>query len=428
MASENASCNSCEAPRASRRAWLALGALMTVGTIVGSFFWSKPVDLSERFQTGLEAVQRGDWKTVRLCVHRLLQDDEHRANAAVLQAYEQLAFGQSEEAFVTFSQATTDPDTRELAYHEAATILYEAGQFSRTILMCRQVLAWNSARTDSQRLLAAAYYDIGAMVSAINTLKVVAEQQPNDHRPHYMEASILHDFERFEDAALAYGEAAKRVPQDAPARDEILVGWGECLVRLRRHAEAIEVMEPASSGPAADAQRAVALFALRQPDAALNAARSALTRRPHLPEAVAVAAQCYGHNGDVKRGIALLQDAADFHPHELELHLRLADMLGADGQVDAALEHRTIAATISAYRRDFSHKQQALVHNDEDANLRFEIAQLAEQLGKIEIARSWLHAAVGMASVTDEIRSFWQQFQKRHPPARDSESPAVRRA
>jgi len=141
-----------------------------------------------------------------------------------------------------------------------------------------------------------------------------------------------------------------------------------------------------------------------------------------------VAAQCYEHNGDVERGIALLQEAADVHPHELELHLRLADMLSADGQVDAALEHRTTAATISAYRRDFSHKQQALVHNDEDANLRFEIAQLAEQLGKIEIARSWLHAAVGMASVTDEIRSFWQQFQKRHPPAQDSDSTAARGA
>lgn len=396
-------------------------------TIVGSVFWPKRADLSERYQIGLEAVQRGDWKTARLCAHRLFQDDEHRAHAAVLQGYEQLAAGQSEAAFVTFSDATKDPDTRELAYHEAATILYEAGQFSRAILMCRQVLEWNSGRTDSQRLLAAAYYDIGAMVSAINTLKIVADQQPNDHRPHYMEASILHDFERFDDAALAYGEAAKRVPQDAAARDEILVGWGECLVRLRRHAEAIEVMEPASSGPDADAQRAVALFALRQPDAALNAAESALTRQPHHPEAVGVAAQCYERNGDVERGIALLREAADLHPHELELHLRLADMLGANGQVDAALEHRTIAATISAYRRDFSHKQQALVHNDDDANLRFEIAQLAERLGKIEIARTWLRAAVGMATATDEIRSFWQQFQERHPPVQKSNSTAVRR-
>ena len=426
MAPEITSHNSGEASWASRRVWLALVVLVTIGTIVGSVFWPKPIDLSERFQTGLEAVQRGDWNTVRLCAHRLLQDDEHRAHAALLQAYEQLAFGQSEAAFVTFSEATSNPDTRELAYHEAASILYEAGQFSRTILMCRQVLEWNSGRTDSQRLLAAAYYDIGAMVSAINTLKVVAEQQPNDHRPHYMEASILHDFERFEDAAIAYEEAAKRVPQDSPARDEILVGWGECLVRLRRHAEAIEAMDPASSGPEVDAQRSVALFALRQPDAALRAAESALTRQPHHPEAVAVASQCYERNGDVERGIALLREAADLHPHELEVHLRLADMLGANGQLDAALEHRTIAATISEYRRDFSHMQQAMVHNDDDANLRFEIAQLAEQLGKIEIARSWLRAAVGMASATDEIRSFWQQFHERHPPAQNADSTVVR--
>ena len=406
--------------------WLALVALAMIGTLAYSVFWPRPIDLAERFQAGLDAVERGDWKTVRLCAHRLLQDDEHHAHAALLQAYEQLALGQSEEAFVTFSKATSEPETRELAYHEAATILYEAGQFSQTILMCRQVLEWNSARTDSQRLLAAAYYDIGAMVSAINTLKVVAEQQPNDHRPHYMEASILHDFERFDDAVLAYEEAAKRVPQDSIAKDEILLGWGECLVQLRCHAEALIAMEPASSGPEVDAQRAVALFALRQLDTALKAAESALTRRPHLPEAVAVAAQCYEHSGDVERGIALLQEAADLHPHEVELHLRLADMLGANGHLAAALDHRKKAATISEYRREFSNKQQALVHNDDDANLRFEIAQLAERLGKIEIARSWLQAAVGMARATDEIRSAWQQFQERHPPARDPDSTIVR--
>ena len=158
----------------------------------------------------------------------------------------------------------------------------------------------------------------------------------------------------------------------------------------------------------------------------MTAAESALTRQPHHPEAVGVAAHCYERNGDVERGIALRREAANLHPHELEVHLRLADMLGANGQLDAALEHRTIAATISEYRRDFSHMQQAMVHNDDDANLRFEIAQLAEQLGKIEIARSWLRAAVGMASATDEIRSFWQQFQERHPPAQNSDSTVVR--
>lgn len=406
-----------DARQSSRGVWIWLVALAVVGVIVGVAMWPRSIDLAERFQTGLEAVQRGDWRTVRLSAHQLQQDDDHQAHACLLQGYDLRAAGRSEEAFVTFSKANSNPETRQLAYHEAASILYEAGQFGQSILMCRQVLEWNSARTDTQRLLAAAYYDIGAMVQAVDTLQVVTDQQPDDFRPHYMQASILHDFERFDDAALAYEQASTRLPQDSTARDEVLAGWGECLVRLRRHEEALAAMITAANVPDIEAQRAVALFALRQSEAALKAAESALEQRPLHPEAVTVAAQCYEASGDVERGIALLQQAVDAHPHELELHLRLADMLGANGQSDGALEQRQIAAEISEYRREFSHKQQALVRDEHDAGLRFEIAQLAERLGKIEIARSWLRAAVGMASATDEIRAYFEQFEQQHPPA-----------
>lgn len=406
-----------------RRVWPGLVALMLACGLTVISLWPKAIVPSDQFQSGLDAVRKGDWKTVRLCAHRLLQDDKHQAHAYLLQGYELRARGQLDEAFLTFSKANSHLETREKSYYEAASILYETGQFSQTILMCRQILEWNSAHTDSYRLLAAAYYDIGAMVQAVNTLKVVANQEPNDYRPHYMEASILHDFERFEDATLAYEQAAKRLPQKSPARDEVLVGWSECLVRLRRHEEALEVLQPVSNSPEAEAQRAVALFALRNSKAALTSAESALAQRPLHPEAAAVAAQCYEQNGEINQGLALLKQTAELHPHELELHLRLAEMLSATGQTDEALKHRKTAASISEYRRDFSHKQQALVHNADNANSRFEIAQLAEKLGKVEIARSWLRAAVGMESATDKIRSHWQRFNEQHPVT--DVSPAV---
>ncbi|MCP4788033.1 MAG: tetratricopeptide repeat protein [Fuerstiella sp.] len=389
--------------------------LLSIAAAIAAL-WFRPINLSERFQTGLEAVKRADWQTARLCAADLMKDEEHHAHAFLLTGYEQRARRRSKDAYVTFSKARSHPETRELAFHEAASILYEVGEYSQVILMCQKVLQWNAERTDTRRLLAAAYYDIGAMIQAINALRVVIEQQPNDHRPHYMQASILHDFERFGDAALAYEQAAKRITKASTVRDEVLAGWGACLVRLRRHKEALEVLKPAASWPDIETQRAVALFELRQPDAALKAAETALRQQPLHPDATTVAARCYELAGDVEKGIALLQESAAQHPLELELHLRLADMLSANAQPERGLEHRKTAAKISDYRRDFSHKQQALVHNDNDATLRFEIAELAEKLGKIEIARSWLRAAAGMTTATEEIRSYWQQFQERHPP------------
>ena len=398
-------------PRSHYLRWV----LPAVVLVLSFAFWLSGADLSERFRTGMQAARQRDWKTARACADALRDVEEYHAHYCLIKGFELRARGKTKEALVSFSDAHTHPDTREIAVHEGASILYSVGEYSQVILMCEQVLQWNPKRTDTLRLLAAAYYDIGAMIQAINTLKVVIEQVPDDHRPHYMQASILHDFERFGDAVLAYEQAAARISKPSPARDEILAGWGACLVRLRRHEEALEVLKPASDWADVQTQRAVALLELRKPGEALTAAESALRQQPLHHEAATVAARCYELSGDAEKGIALLQAAVDVHPFELELHLRLADMLSANGQPELGLEHRKKAAQISEYRRDFSHKQQDLVHNDNDASLRFEIGQLAEKLGKIEIARGWLRAAVGMSTVTDEIQTYWLQFQQRYP-------------
>jgi tetratricopeptide (TPR) repeat protein len=387
--------------------------------------WVRPVNLADSFQTGLKAVERGDWPTVRACIRQLEQDENHQAHAALLLGYDQKAWGQSNDAFVTFSRANSHPDTRELSYHEAAAILYSSGQFTQTILMCRQVLQWNASRTDTLRLLAAAYYDIGAMAPAIDSLDSLINLQPDDFRPHYMQASILFDFERFDDAAVAYERAAERLSHVSSVKNELLAGWGKCLVRLRRYQAALDVMKLAEDHPEIQTQRAVALFALGQRAEAEERAASALRDLPSHPPAVQVAAQCYELNGRTAEGIDLLQQALDEHPHELELHVRLAEMLSASGQPDAALRHREMVATISDARREFSQRQQALVHDVDNATLRLEIAQLAERLGKIELARSWLRASAGMTSATDEVRASWEQFQQRHPAQRSSASLSV---
>lgn len=393
----------------------AIGLAVLFGLIFGVGFFLWPMDLSECFRDGLQATEVNDWKQVRSCIDQLLQDEQFHEHAALLQALELRARKRLEEALVAFSKAQTHPDTREIAFFAAARLLYDAGQFSQAIHMCHQLLSWNPENTESRRLLAAAYYDVGAMVPAINELRVLIEQQPKDHRPHYMQASILQDFERFEDAALAYEQAALRLRGASVVRDEVLAGWGTCLVRLRRYERALEVMKPAEPWPEIETQRSMALFALRQHDAALLAAESALSKSPLHPEAATVAAQCYELAGDVSDGIALLQKAAAKHPYELELQLRLADMLGTVGQTEAALEHRRLAGEITEYRRDFSHKQQALIQDDSNPLLRFEIGQLAEKLGKIDIARGWFKAAAGMANASDDVRNYWQQFQITHP-------------
>lgn len=395
---------------------------MFSGALAFAFFVFRPTQAPPEsvFAEGLQAAEKADWETLDDCVLRLSSIPESAPRAAVLKAFRQKADGDTDQAFLTFSQATDHPDTREIAYHEAAQLLYDQGEFGQVILMCRQVLQWNESRTKTRRLLAAALYDIGAMIQAIEALNIVIEAEPDDFRPYYMKATILHDFERFDDAELTYRAGAKHVTESNVARPEFLAGWADCLVRLRRFDEALKLLDTSNTDTRGLSVKAAALFATRQFDQALSAAEVILMREPFHPDATAVAAQCQELNGNRSQGIEMLQAAISQHPHELELHLRLSELLGAAGRTDEAVNHRERAGQIAEFRRLFSKKQQELVHDDNNADLRFEIGQLAEQLGKIQIAGSWYRAAIGMPTCTDEIRLHWAAFQQKYGQPNDA--------
>jgi tetratricopeptide (TPR) repeat protein len=298
------------------------------------------------------------------------------------------------------------------------------------VLLLRQVLEWNPDRTESHRLLASAWYDLGAMEQAIVSLDQVIRLEPNDFRPHYMKATILRDFERFEDASIAFKEAVDRAPAGKPVADEIRSAWGDCLIRLRRYDDALKVLEPAGEWPEVLAWRSQACFSLRRFDDAQRLADQALSKEPLQPEALLVAAMTRERSGDARAAIQMLKDGLKKSPNELRYHHRLADFYGAVGDVEAATLHRNRAGEIAELRSKFSAAHQAMVRDTGTAAKRLELARLAEALGETEMARSWFFAALSLAPEDTEIKTAWQQFQDAHPEpvAADSLIPPQRPA
>lgn len=386
-------------------------------------WWLTPTH-QQVFQRGLIAVESGDWDVVADCSKRLAGNSHYRAHASLLKGFELHSRGRPEEALLVFREANTHPDTREESYHQAGVVCYELKQYSDCIRLFRQVLQWKPERLETHRLLAATYYDIGAMEQAIHSLNDVIRLSPTDFRPHYMQATILQDFERFADSAIAFEQAARLVPKGTTVADEILAGWGDCLVRLRRYQEALNAMETARSWPDILARRAQACFSLRRFEAAKKLAEQVLVEVPLHPEAVIVAAQVYEQAGEFERSINLLQETLRKHPHDLRLDHRLADVLGSAGRAADALFHRNRAGEIAKLRAAFSEAHQAAIRDVTNAELRLQLGELAEKLGETDIARNWYQAALGMSPGNLQIQQQWQQFQARYPPAYRSEPAA----
>jgi len=378
---------------------------------------------AELWKTGRSAVGQNDWKTAAAAADQLQKLPEWKAHAGLLRGYIARGNGQLNQALLLFSTANDNPATRTEAYFQAGSICYQQQQFAQATLLLRQVLEWQPGHLDALRLLAASWYDIGAMEKAIQTLSEVSKLAPEDYRPLYMQASILKDFERFEDSAITFRAAAEIAPPDSPVAREIQAEWGDCLIKLRRWDQALAVLDKAGDQPEVLALKAQTMYSLRRFDEADSLAEQALAKDPAQPNAVLVAAATRERRSQATAGLQLLTDCLKKHPFDLRLHHRMADLLAALNRPAEAEPFRNRAAEIAALRTQLSAAQQALVRDSSTAQKRLEIAAVSEQLGELNTAEQWLRAAVGMAPDHPEPRTALQQFLQRHPPVQNSNTP-----
>jgi tetratricopeptide (TPR) repeat protein len=252
------------------------------------------------------------------------------------------------------------------------------------------------------------------MGRAISSLEQVIRLSPKDHKPHYMWATILLESERFSDALAEFRMAAKLAPPETAMADEIRAAWGNCLIRLRRYEEALEVMKPADDMAEIQALRSQSLFSLRRFEESRACAQDSIRQQPEQIEAALILAQLYDRSGEQQQGITLLRRLLPKHSAELRLHQRLGELLAATGQMEESLIHRNLAGEIAELRRQFSDAHQQAAVDPDNAELRLKLAQLAEKLGKTDLAQGWYQAAVGLSPGNKTIQEQWQQFQTRH--------------
>lgn len=402
---------------------LPLLLLLSLTAAGSALLWPGSPAPAELYKTGKAAALNADWKTASAVADQLQKLPEWEAHAGLLRGFIARGRGQLKEALLLFSLANSNPATRTEAYFHAGSILHQQQQFKQSILLLRQVLDWQPDHLDALRLLAASWYDIGAMEKAIQTLREVARLAPADYRPVYMQASILQDFERWEDASLAFAEAAAKAPAGSPVSAEIHAAWGDCLTQLRRWEQALSVLENAGDWPTVLALKAQAMYSLRRFDEAARLAQLALAKDPTQPDATLVAAATLERQNNATQGLQILSNCLQKHPYDLRLHHRTADLLAALERPADAEHYRRQAGEIAALRNRFSTAQQTLVQDTTTVEKRLEVAALAEQLGELQTAERWLRAAVGMAPELPAANAALEHFLQKHPPATTNNTP-----
>lgn len=392
--------------------------LLCVATLVvvvaGIYYLIPRTSPEEVYASGVQAAKAFDWDEVRTAIDQLGDHPDFVAHLAILQGFIEASHGKNDRALRKFSEAQSHPDTREESYLQAGAICYRLKEFREAVQLLMQVTEWNPDRLQAHRLLAASFYDIGAMDQALDQITHVIRLAPDDYRPHFMKASILQDYEQFQVAAAVFEQAAQLCDPGSKSDIAIRSGWSECLLRLGRYREALATVEGLPSIPTIDIRKAEAYYFLRQYKKSQQLVDPLLASHPNDVGLVTVAVRLFEHSGEYDRGIDLVTAALKQDPYNIRLQSSAADIFGACGMLENAREYRELAASTGELQHRFSQLHQKAVKEVNNAALRLELAQVAEQLGKLLIARTWFEAALGMAPEDQHIQSEWARFKRDH--------------
>lgn len=383
-----------------------LAAMAAVGVVVAAW-WSAPRPIDVLFHEGMTAVERDDAAAARRLV-RELRGRGADAAAGTVESRLLLTRGLIQPALdgLAAVDATKADDTVRRA---SVLILAEAAQRMGRHVDVEAILAplltQDPDDVAAHRLLAASYYDVGAIDPAIHHLRETARLAPTDHRPHRLLGLIHNDYEQYDDAIRDYEESLRRSP-DQSSRDDVLLELAACKSKTLRHLEALATLDRTARSTGADILRAECLVALGRVDEARRLVDGALADTPDHLGGLVLRGTILLEDGRAEEAAETLERAARDHPHDYLARMKLSQALLRAGRGDDAERERHVAETIRARRQEFAELHREAWARPGDEAVRLRLASVADELGRPDLADVWRAAAAAVkATVSKESGS-----------------------
>lgn len=347
------------------------------------------------FQNGMAAAKIGDAETTFYEASFLLKTPGFEDYAHMLRG---TLFLESQEyiaAAAEFQMATDNPETRIEALTRSGEAFYRMHRFVDAEQVLLRALEEDDNNSDARRWLASTYYDLGSMALALEHLKIIGEKNPEDGRPFRLRGRIGKDFHHYGEAIEDYREALRRSLLESE-RDAVTEELAECLIWNLQYSEAMELLQNAKSSAQVFALQSACYAAMGDPIQAIRKADDALALNPDLVSAILTRASIESEVGKPENVIGMLEEAAASHPGNFEIFFQLVKALRQAGRISEADEKAGRLAELEALVDEFARLNAIAFRDLGDAQLRFQLGQLAKQMDRPELARLWLEAALAI--------------------------------
>lgn len=370
------------------------GVLLAAGIVAAMWSRSTP---EQAYRDGWDALQRGDWTRVSACIEQLRDRPGHLDQVRMLRGGLLLRTGDAKSAVAELDRVRCDGEVRERALLLLCEALYSLKMWVQAEAVAHEVLRRQPNEPEAHRWLGAIYFDLGAMSNSEFHLEQLAKLRPQDYSPHRLLGLMHKDFERYRESIADYQAALERHPPDV-VRREILVELAASQMKHNDFAGAAKSLDAPWSADEIEPRVLLAecRWSLGQKEEAKNALAKLQTEAPSHSEVLRLTAQFAVDEGRSAEAIEPLQKiiAADPHNDQALMDLSAAyRRLGQETQADQFLERRNASR---ALMEEFMDLNKRAILEPANAELRNQIAEKCDRLGKKELAVMWREAARAM--------------------------------
>jgi tetratricopeptide (TPR) repeat protein len=332
-----------------------------------------------------------------------LQTPATRDRALLLRARAALTQGQIREAVRALDAVDSQgPWATDVAFWKGRT-LYASKQTMWATAWFRRALASRPGDAEIHRWLAAASYDLGDRFRAMSSLEAVTQIEPADPRAWRTLALLYKEDADRGNARAAYETTLRLDPNQPWVRLEL----AETLIALGLPLEA-ERQLGMCRGNVPEEERITLLVRCLRARGEKEEVRSLLDRAlssfPLHPALLAERGGLDLAEGRPSEAAERFSRALQADPYDGRLYFQRGQAYSALGRKAEAERDMARSAEFNKNMAELSKLDEQACRNPTDPEVRYRLGRLCRQMGKPDLAASWLRAALACDSKQREAR------------------------
>lgn len=346
----------------------------------------------EIFTRAMSLAETRQLEAAKRLTQRLESHPGFSAEVSLLRGLILLRSDQPREALPFLRRSIDSMKLRPLAYRYAGECYIRDNQAAEGERLLRESLIIEPIQPDAHRWLATSYYDRGAMEHAYRHLEIVAELDPFDGRPHWLMGVIHFEFAYYPQAIEAFTESLRRDPSP-PYYQELVSDLAIACLREKEFKLALSYLNKLPATPAVRAAHAECQFEMGNVKDAERITEQLLKEHPNHPTAKLLAAKIHIESNEHQAAADKLTTILKRNPVHSEAHYLMAQVMNVLGNRQAAEQHMQQFQKISQLKDRFTKLNEEAILKPNDATVRLQLSEIAQQLGEEKLAEIWLKAA-----------------------------------